>query len=198
MPPRKAGALSAHGMLLDKIYERTKTGSAQSFHPFVLDPFLKPSSLVIEDKELMQKHHMPQPPLHHAALNGEVQKVIIMAQRCGEGLINTPFNGLSPLHFALRSRCIHCVEALLEAGADANFNVDPRIMTPLRYAVEECSDVRIVELLVEFGAEPMLETLFSSPMQYVVSRLSPPDDDADLWKAMLIPFDPEAPKHPLE
>ena len=61
-------------------------------------------------------------------------------------------------------------------------------MTPLRYAVEECSDTELVLTLLDYGADPDLENgPFSSPMQYVVSRLSPCADPVERarWETIL-------------
>jgi hypothetical protein len=76
-------------------------------------------------------------------------------------------------------RCAHCVELLLNAGADCNFNINPEIPLPLRYAVEACSNLQIIQALTDFGGEPQLSTMHNSPMQYVYSMLHPCTDPSE-------------------
>jgi hypothetical protein len=83
------------------------------------------------------------------------------------------------------------VELLLYAGADANFNIHPSVPTPLRYAVEACTNQNILHALVDFGAEPLLETKLNSPMQFVLAMLRPCPDELERahWQWVLELFE---------
>ena len=153
-----------------------------------------PSILLVEaNPVLMRFAEMPLPPLHYAALHGQLSVLRLMLEHVGDAVVDTPFNHITPLLFAVRSRCPHCVAALLDAGADANFTAAPNeVMTPLRFAVEECSNFCIIQELIENDAAPTFESeRFSSPLAFVRSRLAPCADAAEQahWEMILDLFD---------
>ena len=177
---------------MDQIYAKTKQGSYRSIERILGQKDFDPMTLVLADTHAMHLNQMHLPPLHHAALNGHAAALKLMISHSEEAIINHPFDRVAPLIFAIRSRCIHCVEALLYAGADANFNIDSDMMTPLRFAVEECSNFEIVRALVEFEANPLEETIkFSSSVEFVRSRLLPCDDPEERmhWEAIIDLFE---------
>ena len=134
-------------------------------------------ALVLPHPFLMAKYMVHMPPFHSAARLGDLGLLKPMVKLVAQaGSIDTPFHDRSALLYAMEARCVHCIQCLLDAGACANFNVHPMVRTPLRYAVEECSDVEIIKLLIDYDAEHALKTRFSSPMEYVLSRLSPCHD----------------------
>ncbi len=171
-----------------QIYAKTKEGSSRSIKQLLRQKDFDPLVLVVADARAMRLHRMRLPPLHHAALNGHASVLKLMIEHSDEATVNYPFNQVTPLVLAIRSRCNHCVEALLCAGADPNLNLDPDAMTPLRLAVEECSNLEIIRALVEYEADPLKETVkFSSPAEFVRSRLMPCDDAEERmhWEAVL-------------
>ena len=175
-----------------QIYAKTKEGSLRAIRHILGQKNFDPLALVLPDTHAMHLNQMDFPPLHHAALNGQTSVLRLMIARSDESIVNRPFDKVTPLILAIRSRCIHCVEALLYAEADANFNIDSDIMTPLRFAVEECSNFEIIRALVEFDANPFEETIkFSSPFDFVRSRLMPCNDEAERahWEAVIELFE---------
>jgi hypothetical protein len=155
------------------------------------------SMLVRENKQAMKASGLDLPPLHYAARHGLLSMLGLMVARIRRDdeedtvLINTPYADRSPLMWAIESRCAHCVELLLGAGADPNFNIDPEMPPPLRYAVEACSNKELIRALTEFGAETLLETRLNSPMQFVRSMLRPCADpmEREHWQWILDLFE---------
>ena len=175
-----------------QIYAKTKLGSSRSIEHILNQKDFDPLVLVLADSHAMCLNEMHYPPLHHAALNGHTSVLKLMIKCSDKTIIDYPHNKVTPLILAIHSRCIHCVEALLQAGADPNFNIDSDIMTPLRFAVEECSNFEIIRALVEFEANPIEETIkFSSPIEFVNSRLMPCDDEKERmhWEAIIELFE---------
>ena len=82
---------------------------------------------------------------------------------------------------------------MLYGGADANFNVHPDTPPPLRYAVEACSNLEIIQALVDFNATPFLQTKLNSPIQFVMSLLMPCEDatEREHWQWILELFEEE-------
>ena len=173
---------------MTEIYAKTKEGSCRAIQHILSQKDFDPLALVLGDSNAMCVNQMQFPPLHHTALNGNTSVLRLMIARSDEAIVNSTFNKVTPLILAIRSRCAHCVEALLYAGADANFNIDSDMMMPLRFAVEECSNFEIIRALVEFDANPFEETIrFSSPFQFVGSRLMPCHDEEERahWEAVM-------------
>ena len=182
--------------VLEALYVNTRLQSTKTLRRiFELQAFRPAMLTVVSDAALLHKTQLPVPPLHYAAMHGHLGMLKLMLSRIPESelmLVDIPYNNLSPLLFAIRARCVHCITALLNAGADPNFNVDPEVMTPLRYAVEECANAGIAEVLLEFDAESRLETRFNSPVQFVCARLSPCADAEERvhWEGILDRMDP--------
>lgn len=173
-------------MLVNAIHDSTRRGSYTELKRLLQQPDFDPSMLVLKNTAAMKHSGLRLPPLHHAALHGQCSELRLMLDHhVTDDTVDCPHDDLSPLLLAVRSRCVHCVEALLCAGADPNFNIDPAAMTPLQFAVGECSNPDIARLLLEFGAEPMLETRYASPVQFAASRLAPACEEREHWEAML-------------
>lgn len=84
------------------------------------------------------------------ATSREVAREMAVARRV-VGDVNSCFWSGAPLHFAVRVYTLPVVRALIEAGANVDFQ-DGFQNTPLHYAVVTSSDK--VRLLIEAGANP--------------------------------------------
>ena len=180
-----------NNQLLTILHASTKLHSVRALR-YLFRNFQIPVSILLT---LDESSPLPLPPLHYAAQNGLLQILRLVLKRITEeedsdALVNQPFNGVPPVLYALRSRCVHCVVALLDAGADANLHC-ANGMTPLRYAVEECSNYELIQALIDYDAEPELSTdRFGSPKAYVQSRLEPCTDasEREHWETILESF----------
>ena len=70
-------------------------------------------------------------------------------------------SGQTPLYTAVASQSLMCAKVLLEHGADPNFSCSAAYFcrTPLHFCAAEGSSEKIVELLLNHGAEPLLQDL---------------------------------------
>ena len=104
-------------------------------------------------------------PIHCAARhsngNADVLKLLIAH---GADVNACNFFNVTPLHMAVRDRCVEAVRIFLVHGADANAEDRGRSSTPLRRAIaltgrggtggKKAEAVEIVRLLLEHGADP--------------------------------------------
>ncbi len=185
MPPfnAKMPYLSSHNAVVEAIHFKTKAMSTKHLKHIFAQRNFDSKMLIEPNPSAMEKSQLDLPPLHYAARHGLYSILRLMiAQLKDDDDIDMPFDNRSPLMWALVSRCAHCVETLLYADADPNFNIDPDTPTPLRFAVEACSNQNIIQALMEFDAEPLLETKLNSPMQFVQSALSPCTENREHWE----------------
>jgi ankyrin repeat protein len=96
----------------------------------------------------------------------------------GGDVNQTDKNGVTPLHHAARFRSPAAVRALLEHGARVNQACTRSGSTPLHRAVistgapgtagTQAEAIQIIDILVEFGANPALKNkLGKKPVDYV-------------------------------
>ena len=133
------------------------------------------------------------PLLHGAALTGNLdlldtlaKEELLLPSEPGEvepNLMNVSFEGKTPLLCAVLARCLHTVRWLLHMGSDPNHEDG---LLPLRYAVEHVTSLDIIKELVEAGADPDGCTPgVCSARSYVLSQLSPEDEQAEYWHEVL-------------
>src|SRR5712672_3858772 len=87
-----------------------------------------------------------------------------------------PTGGLTPLHYAARSGCTDCVQALLDASADIN-RPNPDGVTPLMVAIDNFA-FDTAKLLFKRGANPHLWDWWGRTALYVAIDMNTYDLDA--------------------
>ena len=87
-----------------------------------------------------------------------VSQITIAPGFPNQSFAQVPRGGLTPLMFAAREGCRECVQVLVEAGADVNYE-DPAWATSLNLAVYN-AHFDTAALLLELGAHPNDESLY--------------------------------------
>ena len=87
-----------------------------------------------------------------------VSQITIAPGFPNQSFAQVPRGGLTPLMFAARDGCRACVQVLVDAGADVNYE-DPTWATPLNLAVYN-GHFDTAALLLELGANPSDESLY--------------------------------------
>jgi ankyrin repeat protein len=87
-----------------------------------------------------------------------ISKLTIAPGFPNQSFTQIPRGGLTPLAFAARDGCLECARALVEAGANINYE-DPAWVTPLNLAVYN-AHYDTAALLLEKGANPNDESLY--------------------------------------
>lgn len=102
--------------------------------------------------------------LHYAAMNDDTQSIRALVDS-GSDVNGQDRRGMTPLHFAAQERAVAAAQLLLELGAAVDVR-DAHGNTPLSTAVYSArSEGGIVPLLLERGANPLLENLYGvSPL----------------------------------
>lgn len=75
----------------------------------------------------------------------------------------------TPLHLAASNHNHQCMEALLAYGADPNAQ-GYRDNTPLHYAASQMGDKSTAELLIQAGANPLIENLYGMKASTVAAQ----------------------------
>jgi ankyrin repeat protein len=87
-----------------------------------------------------------------------ISKLTIAPGFPNQSFTQIPRGGLTPLAFAARDGCLECARALVDAGANINYE-DPAWVTPLNLAVYN-AHYDTAALLLEKGANPNDESLY--------------------------------------
>jgi len=100
---------------------------------------------------------LPNPVLHLAAADGNVEVLRILLEAGGRAHINAFDDlGWTPLVYAARGEHLDAVKFLLEHDADVNAHDERRAgNTVLREVIDKAS-VPLVEMLVKHGADPRI------------------------------------------
>ncbi|PWW79109.1 ankyrin, partial [Tuber magnatum] len=100
--------------------------------------------------------HMGATLMHTAAQEGHEETVLALAERMGQGCINSRnYWGDTPMHLAASNSHVAVVEILFRLGADINA-VREDGASPLTLAVSMGSPGGYAELLIKRGADPTI------------------------------------------